>query len=413
MNKTKIILFFILSVTLFYLVLPKQKITSDRATNVDEYLRAKMKETAIPGMAVALIKNNVLVLIKGYGYANVKKQKKITIHTPFNLASISKPVMGIALMQLVDKGLLDLDKDINTYLPFKINNPKNDNEIITVRHLATHTSGINDYYNINSFAVNQDSKVSLSNHIKRLLTPEGDLYNHAAFFKSVKPGTVRDYSNLGAAVAGLVLESITNESLADFSSKEIFNPLEMENTSWRLADVDLNILATRYNVKQCVPYLHLCADVSSPISNFLISKIFNPPFKYKSFIPYPHYGNPQYPDGGLNSSIYDLTKLIKTLLNKGKFNNNALLSDASFKEMFRLQLPDSISTRQRFFWRDNRMGMTGHSGSDLGVFTNFYFDLEKQNAIIILMNRDVDAVTEQAMDDIKKKLLSDVFLQKF
>ncbi|NOY48585.1 MAG: serine hydrolase, partial [Chlorobi bacterium] len=215
-----------------------------------------------------------------------------------------------------------------------------------------------------------------------------------------------DYSNLGAGVAGLVLESITGKSLADFSSEEIFNPLEMKHTSWRLVDIDLDALATRYNVKQCVPYFHLCADVNSPKTNFLISKIFNPPFENKSFIEYPHYGNPQYPDGGLNTSIYDLTRLIKTLLNNGKYKDYSLLSEDSFKEMFSLQLPESLSTRQRFFWRDNREGLTGHSGSDLGVFTNAYFDLEKQNAVIILMNRDVDAITEQAMNDIRDMLLN-------
>jgi CubicO group peptidase (beta-lactamase class C family) len=187
-----------------------------------------------------------------------------------------------------------------------------------------------------------------------LLTPEGGLYNQGEYFKNVPAGTERDYSNLGAGVAGLVLKSITGKSLAEFSNEEIFNP----------------------------------------------------PFKNKSFIAYPHYGNPQYPDGGLNSSIYDLTKLVKTLFNNGKHNEYSLLSKDSFEEMFSLQLPDSLSTRQRFFWRDNRAGMTGHSGSDFGVFTSFYFDLEKQNEVIILMNRDVDAITEQAMDDIRNKLLS-------
>ncbi len=149
----------------------------------------------------------------------------------------------------------------------------------------------------------------------------------------------------------------------------------------------------------------MCADVNSPKSNFLISKIFNPPFEHKSFLEYPHFGNPQYPDGGVNASINDLTILIKTLLNEGKSNDYSLLSEKSFKEMFRLQLPDSLSTRQRFFWRDNTNGLTGHSGSDLGVFTSAYFDLEKKDAVIVLMNRDVDAVTEKAMNEIRNKLM--------
>lgn len=409
MKKLKISLLFILSITLTYIILPKQKITSDTAVNTDAYIKAKMKEVAIPGMAVTVIKNNKIVLMKGYGYANVKSGKKVGIHTPFNLASVSKPVMGIALMRLVDKGLLDLDEDINTYLPFRIDNPKVKNDIITMRHLATHTSSINDYYDIESYAVNKDAEISLSSHIRNLLTSDGKLYAEGKYFKNVPVGAVRDYSNLGAGLAGLVLESIIKKSLADFTSEEIFRPLEMKNTSWRLADFELSALATRYNVKQCIPFFNICADVSSPKSNFLISKLINPPFKNKSFRAYPHYGNPQYPDGGLNASVYDLTRLVETLLNKGKYNDYALLSEASFKEMFSLQLPKSMSTRQRFFWRDNKVGMVGHSGSDLGVFTSVYFDLEKRDAVIILMNRDVDAVTEQAMGEIRSRLLKNDF----
>lgn len=406
MKKLKFTLLFALTLTLIMFLLPRQEIKSDNAKNIDEYLIAKMEEIAIPGMAISVIKDNKVILLKGYGYANVDNQKKIDIHTPFNIASISKPILGISLLKLVDQGKLNLDQNINSYLPFRIDNPKINSKKITVRHLVTHTSSINDYYDIDTYAINQDAEISLSDHIKSLLTPEGSLYNNAEFFKNVPIGTERDYSNLGAGVAGLVLESITGKSLADFSSEEIFQPLGMENTGWRLADFELDELATRYNVRQCVPFFNLCADANSPKSNFLISKIFNPPLKNKSFIEYPHYGNPQYPDGGVNSSINDLTILIKTLLNEGKGNDSNLLSEKSFMEMFKLQLPDSLSTRQRFFWRDNKEGLTGHSGSDLGVFTSAYFNLEKQNAVIILMNRDVDAVTEKAMDEIREKLLN-------
>lgn len=406
MKKIKITLLFILVLTLIYLFLPKQQIKSNTAKNSDEYIIAKMEETAIPGMAVSVIRDGEVILLKGYGYANVSSQKKVDIHTPFNIASISKPILGIALLKLVDQKRMDLNQDINSYLPFRIDNPKNDVKAITVHDLATHTSSINDYYDIDSYEINKDAEISLSKHIKKLLTPSGTLYNQGEFFKNTPTGSERDYSNLGAGVAGLVLESITKESLAQFSSREIFHPLKMKNTGWSLAEFEMDKLATRYKVKQCVPFFNLCADTSTAITNYLISKIFNPPFENKSFIEYPHYGNPQYPDGGLNSSINDLTILIKTLFNKGKKGDYNLLSEDSFNEMFKLQLPDSLSTRQRFFWRDNKEGLTGHSGSDLGVFTNAYFDLEKQDAVIILMNRDVDAVTENAMDEIRNKLLN-------
>ena len=405
MKKLKITLLFVLVLTLIYLFLPKQEIKSDTAKNIEEYISAKMEEIAIPGLAVSVIRNGEVILLEGYGFANVKEQKKVEINTPFNIASISKPILGIALLKLVDQKKLDLDQDINSYLPFRIVNPKNSVNKITVRQLATHTSGINDYYDPETFAINKDSEISLSKYIKKLLTPEGTLYNHGEFFKNAPAGSERDYSNLGAAVAGLVLESITGESLADFCSREIFQPLKMENTGWTLAEFDLDKLATRYNVRQCVPFFNLCSDANKPISNYLISKLFNPPFKNKSFIEYPQYGDPLYPAGGINTSINDLTILIKTLFNKGKKDDYSLLPEEYFNEMFKLQLPGSLSTRQRFFWRDNEDGLIGHSGSDAGVFTSAYFDLEKQNAVIILINRDVDPLTEKAMDDIRNKLM--------
>ncbi len=240
MKKVKITLSLALAITLIMFLLPRQEIKSENANSIDEYLRAKMEETAIPGMAISVIKNNEVILLKGYGYADIDDQTKIDIHTPFNIASISKPILGISLLQLVDQGKLNLDEDINSYLPFRIDNPKINSNRITVRHLATHTSGINDYYDIDSYAINKDSEISLSDHIKTLLSPEGSLYNNAEFFKNTPVGTERDYSNLGAGVAGLVLESISGKNLADFSSEEIFKPLGMENTGWRLADFELD-----------------------------------------------------------------------------------------------------------------------------------------------------------------------------
>ncbi|MBL4772700.1 MAG: beta-lactamase family protein [Alcanivoracaceae bacterium] len=400
----KIVLYIIIILALIYLLLPTQKNHSSQANNIDDYIEAVMNESAIPGMAIAVIKNNKVILSKGYGYANVTDKQNVSEHTPFNIASLSKPILGISLLQLVDMGFLNLDEDINKYLPFKIINPKVTSRPITIRHLATHTSGINDYYDESSYAINKDSDVSLLEHVKRLLTPDGKLYAQGKYFSDNSAGSNRDYSNLGAGVAGLVLESLMHESLGEFSMREIFLPLGMNNTGWMLADFKLNELATRYSVKQCIPYLKICADANSAKSNHLISLIFNPPFENKEFIAYPHYGNPQYPDGNINTSVYDLSLLLQSLFNQARGDDFKLLNKESLIEMFKLQLPAELSTRQRFFWRDNQLGLTGHTGSDLGIFSSIYFDIEKQHAVIILMNRDVDSVTARAMNEIRIKL---------
>jgi hypothetical protein len=73
------------------------------------------------------------------------------------------------------------------------------------------------------------------------------------------------------------------------------------------------------------------------------------------------------------------------------------------EEGLRIQFP-AVDTRQRFFWRDEAAGRIGHKGADLGVFTSMYFDVEQKNAVIILMNRGVDARAEQAMEKLNARL---------
>ena len=399
----KKILITILLIPVIWLCLPKQEKLTNDSQALEEYIPALMSEAAIPGLAIAKISDGKRKIYT-FGKANLANNKDVSQDTLFNIASISKPIMGITLLQLVDDGLLDLDKDINDYLPFKVNNPKTANEVITLRHLVTHTSGIADYYDTNSYAINQDANISLEEHLKSLLTPDGQLYNQGEYFLAHSPGTKRKYSNLGAALAGYLVETTTGNSLANYSKQTLFEPLKMHQTSWLLNDISLNSVATPYEVETCVPFLLLCADTESAKVNHLIGEYFNPPAKNKHFHPYPHFGNPQYPDGGVRTSIKELSQFLVYLLDNKDSQGNKILSDKLYKEMLTLQLPEEVSDSQRIFWRDNNLGLTGHMGSDLGVFTAMYFDPTTKTGYIILMNRGADAKAGDAMKKIFSKL---------
>ena len=183
----------------------------------------------------------------------------------------------------------------------------------------------------------------------------------------------------------------------------------MTHSSWLLYDLSLKNIAVPYEIEQCVPYLPRiagisCADTESPGLNELIGRYINPPAEAKYFRPYPHFGNPQYPDGGLRSSIQELSSLLVGILANRDQSGQPLLSDAMYKEMFKLQLNPTVSDSQRFFWRDNSMGLIGHMGSDLGVFTALYFDPVSKDGFIILMNRGMDAKAAEAMKNIANRM---------
>jgi CubicO group peptidase (beta-lactamase class C family) len=280
------------------------------------------------------------------------------------------------------------------------------NEKITLRHLVTHTSGIADYYDVDSYAINKDADISLEQHLKSLLTPTGKNYNQGQYFLNHAPGAKRKYSNLAAGLAGYLVEVTTGITLAEYSQQHIFQPLGMQQTSWLLHDLSLAQIAVPYEVEQCIPFLAICSDTELAELNLFISHYFNPPSESKRFVAYPHFGNPQYPDGGIRSSIKDLSRLLVAVLENKDALGNKLLSDAMYEEMLKLQLPKDISNKQRFFWRDNSMGLIGHMGADLGVFTALYFDPNKKDGFIILMNRSMDNNAAIAMKKIANKLVT-------
>ncbi len=409
MKKTLIVLGAVVAALLFYwLASPKQVMRSESAQDFASFVPALMEEEAIPGLAIAVVRNHQVVHLQGYGFADVGSRKPMTADTPMNIASISKPILGITLLQLHDKGLLDLDADINAVLPFRVNNPNADGQAISIRRLATHTSGIADFYEVSDYRAGADSPTPLIDHLRGLLTPEGARYEDGAHYLPTAPGAAREYSNLGAGVAGAVAEAVGGASLATLAKTNVFQPLGMTNSSWLLADYRAGDLATRYDVVQCLPLIPLCASTEQPKRNFLIRKVFRPASPHRRFEAYPQFGNPNYPDGGVNSSARDLALLAQSILTRGETSSGRLLSPSSFDEMLKLQLPPSIDDRQRFFWRD-RNGLTGHAGSDLGVYTSLYFDRAKGNAIVVLMNRTPDLQTEEAMarlfDRISRDLL--------
>jgi len=391
--------------TLFICFLPRQAALSDSAVGTDSFIKALMREAAIPGLAVAKINAGELVYRQTFGYANIAQNILVRDNTMFNIASISKPVMGLILLQLVQQKQLALDEDINSYLPFKLDNPHTEGEVITLRHLASHSSAIADYYDLSSYAENKDADISLHAHLLALLTPGGSKYGQGQYFLAQMPGEARTYSNLAAGLAGYLVEATTGVSLAQYSKATLFGPLGMHHTSWLIGDINLAKVAVPYEVEQCVPYLPVCADTESARLNQLIGHYINPDYAFKHFRPYPHFGNPQYPDGGMRSSIHDMSVLLTAVLRNTNLHGEPLLSDALYQEMLALQLPD-VSQSQRFFWRDNSKGWTGHMGSDLGVFTALYFDHASGDGFIILMNRSADASTEVAMKKLADRLMA-------
>lgn len=135
MRTQKKLLLFILQAFLFGFVLVSATVANDF---VDKAVAAEMQQQKIPGVAVAVILNGKVVKEKGYGLANVELNVPVTGETAFKIGSISKPLIAIGVMRLVEEGKIGLDDPVSKYFKDAPATWKD----ITIRHLLSHTSGI-------------------------------------------------------------------------------------------------------------------------------------------------------------------------------------------------------------------------------------------------------------------------------
>ncbi len=187
---------------------------------LDGYLPYALRTADIPGVVVTVVKDGQILTARGFGYADKEKRTPVDPErTLFRPGSVSKLITWTAAMQLVEQGKLDLDKDVNTYLDFKI--PDYDGKPITLRQLMTHTAGFEEAVK-DIIYTDPAHHTSLAEYLKRW-TPK----------RVFEPGTTPAYSNWGTALTGYLVERVSGQSFDDYCDQHIFAPLGMTNSTMR------------------------------------------------------------------------------------------------------------------------------------------------------------------------------------
>jgi len=330
-------------------------------TFLSNAISAKMDLAKIPGLAACIVRDGKVLWADGFGDANIGTSLMATADTPFFLASISKTVTGVCLMQLEEQGLLDLDEDINTHLSFLVENPNHPGVPITFRQLLTHTSGLKDNWNVmDPLYLLGDSPYALNTFLPDYFVPGGAFYNPNANFNAWAPGSKYQYCNQAVSLVGLLVEVISGQDFADYAMDNVLTPLGMSNSSFRLADFDPNAIA--------MPYVWAASQ----------------------YAPTGHYGYPDYPAGTLRSSVLDMAIFMQMIMEDGTYNGTQILSAASVQEMKTVQYPTVDNTQGLIFYYDNIFGdwNIGHDGGDPGVSTDMYYRPSDGVGVILLANSD-------------------------
>ncbi|GIW05816.1 MAG: hypothetical protein KatS3mg060_0621 [Dehalococcoidia bacterium] len=183
---------------------------------IDAYVRRMIEEQQIPALSIGIVADGEVVYLEGFGEA---VGSPITPQSPFLLASVSKAFTGFAIMQLVDRGLVDLDAPVRTYLPwFELATP-GAAEAMTVRHLLNQTSGFTTP--LGNQNILRGATPTLENYVRAL--------RHVALTRPV--GATYEYSNTNFRVAGMIVEAVSGMPYAEYMERFVFRPLGMTN-SW-------------------------------------------------------------------------------------------------------------------------------------------------------------------------------------
>jgi len=171
-----------------------------------------------PGVAISIIKDGLKVYQKGVGKANLEYEIPISASTIFHVASIAKQFTAFSILLLEREDKLSLDDDIRKYIP----EVPDFGNIITLKHLLFHTSGIRDHGEALALAGWRDDDVITKEHIFKMVSRQKEL--------NFEPGSNHLYSNTGYTLLAEVVERITGKTFAEFTNLNIFQPLKMTNT---------------------------------------------------------------------------------------------------------------------------------------------------------------------------------------
>ena len=188
------------------------------AAFVDSFMTERMASDRIPGASFVFVQHGRVLVIRGYGLANVAQQRRVVPEsTIWRVGSISKVFTATAVMQLVDRGTVRLDAPIQTYLR-RIAIPHTYPDSVTVRHLLDHTAGF-DEVRPGTQAATRDGLLPLAEFLNDRLV------------RVRPPGRTTAYSTYGITVAGELIEEVSGATFESFLQRNIWEPLGMERSS--------------------------------------------------------------------------------------------------------------------------------------------------------------------------------------
>jgi CubicO group peptidase (beta-lactamase class C family) len=317
---------------------------------IDRYVEAQRRATRLPGLALGIVHGDRIVHLRGFGQAG-PSGRPVTPQTPFMLASTTKSLTALAVMQLVEAGKVDLDAPVQRYLPwFRLADPAASARI-TVRHLLNQTSGLADP----SESVTKDdgSDAALEHAVRTLATVQPRNPAGQAF----------EYVNMNYSTLGLIIQTVAGQSYEDYVRQHVLGPLGMANSYTSPVEARRHGLATGHRYW------------------------FGRPVAYQQ-----PYVRAAVPAGFLSASAEAMTHHLIAQLNGGRYQTARVLSPAGIAQLHRPAVkvsgPDSeISYAMGWYVEQlNGTSLLWHPGDTPNFHADILLAPQDRWGVVVLMN---------------------------
>lgn len=328
-------------------------------TYLDNFFADQMARYHLTGATFSLVKDGQLSFSKGYGFTTTARTHPISPEqTLFRVGSISKLFVATAIMQLAEQGKLNLQDDVNRYLPdFKLTN--NFGRPVTIANLLTHTAGFEEQ-EIGIATRNPEDVLPLGEYLKRrlpaLVEPPGQQESYT-------------YSNHGYALAGHLVETITGKPFEDYVQTNILQPLDMRYSSFTTSQEQAASRATGYKYAW---------NSLQPL-----------PFDYQQIAP----------AGALNASANDIAHFMLAQLQAGRYENKQILQPKTVQELQTRQYTHHPALNGITYGFDeyfhNGIRALYHEGNWPGFASLLLLIPDKQVGFFVSYNRDINMPREK------------------
>jgi CubicO group peptidase (beta-lactamase class C family) len=321
------------------------------AEKVDSFLVSEVERLSIPGLTVAVVRNDSVIYSGAFGFKNINSKAPLTTNSVFHWASVSKTFVATAIMQLVEQGKINLDEKLVTYVPFFKQRDSTYKEI-TIRQMLNHTSGIGDVDDYEWDDAEYDD-AALEKFIRSIR------YDKLVF----APGKDWSYSNTAYETLGLVIARVSGMPFETYIRKNILDPLEMNHTSFMYPEIP-DSLRVDGHVWGGKP---------------LVSKV------------YP-YNRMHAPSSTLNSNVIEMSHYAMAHLHRGQYKDKRILADSTYNLLWTnsVNIQDAPQIGLAWWLKEyDGVKTVSHGGGDTGFRSYFMLIPEKNMAIMLVSNYEL------------------------